>query len=188
MPSGRAPKTTQRKRIVFISFSHHDEKLKNRLVKHLSVLQGQEILEVWADGNISAGSDWFAEICRAIDLAAVAVLLISVDFLNSEFIRHEEVPRLLYRGDSEGLRVFPILVGDCCWEEVPWLARLNMRPRDRRPLGARRGNGIDAELAAIAGEILRILRGTCEPRSVLPKSVRLKRAKSRRGRHTNPAG
>jgi len=98
---------------VFISYSHKDEAWKDRLVKQLGVLQAEGVLEVWDDRRIEAGEDWQPEIERAIEHAAVAILLVSADFLTSKFILGVEVPRLLERRQKEGVRVIPLIVWPC---------------------------------------------------------------------------
>src|SRR5712692_7655361 len=98
------------KPVVFISYSHQQRKLKERLVKHLKVLQIEGILEdVWDDSRMSGGDEWLAEIVEKIDAAHVAILLISADFLTSKFILSEEVPRFLGRRKKDGLRIFPVI-------------------------------------------------------------------------------
>ncbi|HVG09871.1 MAG TPA: toll/interleukin-1 receptor domain-containing protein [Thermoanaerobaculia bacterium] len=88
---------------VFLSYSHQDEDWKDRVATALKALELQNELEVWDDRRITAGDGWFAEIEQAINRAAVAVLLISSDFLASGFIRGTEVPHLLKRHQEEGL-------------------------------------------------------------------------------------
>jgi hypothetical protein len=118
---------------VFICYSHQDEKWRQRLQKHLGVLERQGELEVWDDRRIAAGADWRAEIETAIEKARVAVLLVSADFLTSGFINNEEVPRLLARRKDEGLRIVPLIVRPCLWQSVAWLEQLQVRPRDGAP-------------------------------------------------------
>ncbi len=143
---------------VFISYSHQDEVWKDRLVKQLVVLQNQGLLQTWTDRDIGAGDEWFEEIRNAMNAARVAVVLISADSLTSKFILHTEVPHFLERRTREGMTVFPVLCKDCLWQEIPWLARLQARPRDGRALASFRGNKLDSELAKIAKEILEIVR------------------------------
>ena len=142
---------------LFISYSHQDEEWKDRLVTHLKVLQMQGLLDLWDDRRIGAGIDWHPEIQAAMNRAHVAVLLVSADFLTSEFILGEEVPRLLQRRDEEGLRIFPVIVRPCAWQRVEWLARMQARPKDGRPLSAGDEHQIDADLAAIVEEIAGII-------------------------------
>jgi tetratricopeptide (TPR) repeat protein len=143
---------------VFISYSHKDEAWKERLVTHLGVLQSQGLLDMWDDRRIETGADWYPEIEAAMAAASVAILLISANFLTSPFILDEEVPRLLERRTKEGLRVFPIIVSPCAWKQVGWLARMQVRPTDGKPLAGGRKYKVDATLAAIAEEIAAIVR------------------------------
>jgi TIR domain len=143
---------------VFISYSHKDETWKKRLVTHLSVLEQQGLLQTWNDRNIGAGDEWFEEIRKGMESAKVAILLISANFLSSNFILRSEVPRLLERRECEGMIVFPVICKNTLWKEVPWLAKLQARPRDGKALASFRGNSIDAELTKIGEEILELLR------------------------------
>lgn len=94
---------------IFISYSYKDEEWKDRLVKHLKVFHLEGILpDLWNDSRIGVGEEWFPRIKKAIESARAAILLISTDFLISNFITTEEIPRLLERREKEGLRVFPL--------------------------------------------------------------------------------
>ncbi|HSS77354.1 MAG TPA: AAA family ATPase [Thermoanaerobaculia bacterium] len=142
---------------VFISYSHQDEAWKDRVVSHLKVLEIEGELTVWDDDRIAAGDDWLPEISGAMNRAAVAVLLISKDFLTSGFIRGTEVPLLLKRRQSEGLRVIPLFVHPCAWEAVDWLAGLQGRPGNGRTLSESRKPQIEKHLSALALEIRDLL-------------------------------
>ncbi|MBW8876702.1 MAG: AAA family ATPase [Acidobacteria bacterium] len=143
---------------VFISYSQKDEAWKDRVVSHLKVLEVEGELAVWDDKRIGAGEDWWPEIEGAMNRAAVAVLLISKDFLTSGFIRGTEVPRLLARRQTEGLRVIPVFVHPCAWEAVDWLAALQGRPGKGRTLSEGRKPQIEKHLSALALEIRDLLR------------------------------
>src|SRR3954454_19537076 len=142
---------------VFISYSHLDEPWKDRLVQQLAVLENQGLLATWDDRRIKAGDEWRKEIEKGMEAAKVAVFLVSVNSLTSRFILDTEIPHLLERRERDGMVVFPVVCGDCLWEEVPWLARLQVRPRDGRPLASFGGNRVNAELKKIAKEILEIV-------------------------------
>ncbi len=147
---------------VFISYSHKDKVWKDRLLTHLGVLEEGDFLQTWSDQKIQAGDDWFREINTAMDTAQVAVLLVSANSLTSKFILNQEVSRLLERRAQEGVVIFPVIVRDCAWQKVPWLAELQVRPPEGKPL-ALRGIRIDSELRAIAEEILGIVRNGSKP-------------------------
>ncbi|HUW14645.1 MAG TPA: caspase family protein [Anaerolineae bacterium] len=173
---------------VFISFSHKDEPWKDRLVTHLGVLQRQGLLDLWDDRRIGAGDDWRREIRQAMDRARVAVLLVSADFLTSDFILGEEVPRLLQRRDEEGLRVFPVIVRPCAWQRVEWLARMQARPRDGRPLSAGDEHQVDVDLATIAEEIAELVEGERAVPSPDDGGQRLEAVKAVKAAGPSPAG
>jgi len=75
---------------VFISYSRADRKWLERLQVHLRPLIRTSIADVWDDGRIQAGDAWRVEIRKAIEAATVAVLLVSADFLASDFVESEE--------------------------------------------------------------------------------------------------
>jgi len=138
---------------IFIGYSHEDEKWKNLLLKQLSVLQQQDQYIIWTDREIGAGEDWYQTINDDLGRAQVALLLISVDFLASGFIFNNEVSMVLERQEKKGLRIIPIIVGDCAWEGVKWLARMEVRPRDGRSLRQLRRPRVDRELKDIVLEV-----------------------------------
>jgi hypothetical protein len=80
---------------IFISYSHKDEKWKDKLVEQLRVLELEGYCSLWDDRKIEMGVDWFPEIEKALQDADIAVMLISAHFLTSKFIRDQEVPRIL---------------------------------------------------------------------------------------------
>src|SRR5712691_1536086 len=145
--------------LVFICYSRKDERWKDRLVSHLSFLERQGLLEIWNDSRIHAGEDWKAGIDSALNSAKAAVLLVSADFLTSDFIQTVELPRLLERRAKEGLVAFPVIVFPCLWKYVPKLDRLLVRPKDGRPLSRGNKEKQERELSIIAAEVMELLKG-----------------------------
>ncbi|MCB9109150.1 MAG: toll/interleukin-1 receptor domain-containing protein [Anaerolineales bacterium] len=78
---------------------------------------------------MAAGANWTAEITQVISRAQVAILLISSNFLSSDFTLQREVPTLLERRLKEGIRIYPIILKPCAWQRVEWLARIQVRPK-----------------------------------------------------------
>jgi TIR domain len=145
---------------VFISYSHKDEAWKDRLVTHLGVLQREGLLDTWDDRRIGAGDDWHEEIQQAIERASVAILLISADFLTSKFILEQEVLRLLERRQAERLHIVPVIVRPCAWKRVSWLSNIQSRPKNGRALSAGNEHQIEADLAAVADEVITLIENT----------------------------
>ena len=158
---------------IFISYAHKDEEWKERVVTHLRVLELEGMLDVWDDRRIEAGDDWRAEIETAINAASIAVLLISANFLTSKFILDTEVPRLLQRRASEGVRVIPLIVKPCAWQQVKWLSPIQARSKDGKALSLGNDYQIDTDLAALANEIAGIVPKTSEVWTIAPDKISL---------------
>ena len=82
-----------------ISYAHRDEKLKDELRKHLSMLKRQGIISEWHDRAIDAGADWSKEIDTHLESAKIILLLISPDFLASDYCYNIEMKRAMERHD-----------------------------------------------------------------------------------------
>lgn len=91
---------------IFISYSRQDRKILDRLRVHLQPLERQEKIRLWIDTRMEAGAEYRREIEAAIDRADCAVLLVSADFLASDFISQYELPSLLAAVEERELRIF----------------------------------------------------------------------------------
>jgi hypothetical protein len=138
---------------IFISYSHADERWRKSVALQLAVLEKQGLLEVWDDRRIGAGEDWYRQIHSELSSAKVALLLISSSFLTSDFILREEIPRLFDKHHEGGMTVYPLLIKPCPWQEVPWLARLQLRPPEGKAIALLRGAKRDEALSTVAREI-----------------------------------
>jgi hypothetical protein len=98
------------RRTVFISYSHKDRQWVLFLKEFLKVLESEGIISFWDDEKIKAADVWRKEIEKALDSACAAVLLVSQDFLNSEFIQKCELPALLDAAEQHGTKIFWIPV------------------------------------------------------------------------------
>src|ERR1041385_8558315 len=119
---------------VFVSYSHRDSHWLDRLHVHLKPIARRGELALWDDTRIDAGDHWRQAIRAAIDRAAASVLLISADFLSSDFIVSEELPPLLHRAERAGARIIPIVVQPCRLAHHPELAAFQTLNPLNKPL------------------------------------------------------
>jgi hypothetical protein len=135
-----------------------DEAEKEKLLHQLGVFKYAGEVAVWTDDQIDAGEDWQQEIERVLSAADVAVLLITDNFLDSDFIRDRELPVLLKRHQERHLSIVPIIVRDCAWELTDWLKGINVKPKNGAPVWREGGIYVDQELKIIVKEIAGIIR------------------------------
>jgi hypothetical protein len=119
---------------VFVSYSHKDAALKDKLLEHLKVLERFHDVVVWTDDQITPGAIWRDEIAKAMASADVALLLVSAPFLASKFINDTEIPALLKRNAAAGLTVIPVILSDCLWNHHPALEPYQALPKDAEPI------------------------------------------------------
>src|SRR5437868_15300931 len=94
---------------LFISYSHEDEDLRLELENHLSLLWRQGLIEYWHDREILAGMEWAGEIDKHIRAANLILLLVSADFLASDYCYDVEMKNAIERHEAGEARVIPII-------------------------------------------------------------------------------
>ena len=114
---------------VFISYSHRDRELRQELEKHLSNLKRQNVITSWYDGDISPGTEWQPQIIEHLNTDQIILLLISADFMASDFCYSIEMMQAIARHDANQARVLPIILRPCDWKGAPF-AKLQVLPTD----------------------------------------------------------
>lgn len=141
---------------VFVSYSHADREWLRRFSLHIAVLERQGVVDLWSDERIDAGAPWQEEIESALTAAKVAVLLVSPDFLASEFIWKNEMPRIVAHA-AKGMRILPLIARPCAWKLEKDLVRLQARPLDALPLALGSDSKIDLDLSEFVYEIAALI-------------------------------
>jgi hypothetical protein len=118
---------------VFISYSHKDRSFLNELTSHLKVLQRQNLISAWKDTDISPGTEWEPQIMDRLNRAQLILLLISANFMASDFCYSIEMDQAIKRHNADLARVLPIIITPVYWEGAPF-AKLKMLPTDGKPV------------------------------------------------------
>lgn len=139
----------------FISYSHRDENALDRLCVHLTTLKRDGYITEWSDRMILAGDDLDDTIEKELENADIFLLLVSPDFIASDYCVGREMRRALERHKNGQARVVPIIVEPCDWKSMDNLCQLRAIPKDGRPI-SKWPNPNDAYLD-IAQELRRII-------------------------------
>jgi hypothetical protein len=117
---------------IFCSYAREDEPLLKKLKAHLYPLQRSGLIDVWYDRDISAGSDWEKQIKERLNTAHIILLLVSPDFMASDYCYGIEMQRALERHEQGEAQVIPIIVRPVYWQDV--LGKLQALPRNAIPV------------------------------------------------------
>lgn len=132
-PETKTPTTPVVGKKVFLSYSHEDEVYKNELDVHLSMLKRSGKITTWNDRSIMGGEIWDDKIMEELSSSDIILLLISANFIASDYIWKQELP-LVFRLQQEGkCKVIPVIVRPSDWKESEF-ARFQAFPRDGKPI------------------------------------------------------
>lgn len=140
---------------LFYSYSHRDEKLRDKLDNHLALLQRQGLIEEWHDRMIEAGDDWESEISTHLETAEIILLLVSDDFIASDYCYSVEMQSALERHERGEARVIPVILRPVDWESSP-LGELQALPKNAKPISLWRNR--DEALKNVAQGIRKVIR------------------------------
>lgn len=118
---------------IFYCYSHKDEELRDRLEIHLKMLERQNLIKNWHDRKIILGKDWSREISKKLDESDIILLLLSPDFLASDYCYEIEMKKALKLHSSNQVQVIPIILRVCDWKNSPF-ANLQGLPLDMTPV------------------------------------------------------
>src|SRR5579864_4807049 len=150
--TGEATETLE----LFYSYAHKDERLRNELNKHLFNLKRSGFIVDWYDRDINAGTDWEQDIDTHLNTAQIILLLISPDFMASNYCYSIEMKRALERHEDGEARVIPIILKPVDWTGAPF-SKLQVLPRNRKPVTSWKDR--NAAFLEIAKDIRETVKG-----------------------------
>lgn len=140
---------------VFISYSHRDAKELERLLVHLKPLVREENIKAWCDKQISPSDDWKEKISESLNSANVAILLVSADFLASDFISNDELPVVLEKREKSEMVILTVILSDCLFMQNKRLSRYQSVNDPRKPIRSLKRSEKETVWANVAREIFK---------------------------------
>jgi TIR domain len=142
---------------VFYSYAHEDKALRDELEKYLMALKRQGLIEPWHDRDISAGKDWKHEIDTYLNRAQIILLLISKNFIHSDYCYGIELSRAIQRGKANEATIIPILLRPCDWEELSF-SEYQVLPKNQQPISSRYWRNQDEAFREVAKGIREVVQ------------------------------
>ena len=118
---------------VFYSYAHRDEEHRDELETHLALLNREGLIAEWHDRRIPPGTEWEQEINDALESADLILLLVSSNFLASDYCYGKELACAMERHEKRDALVIPIIVRPVSWSMAPF-SKLQALPKDAVPV------------------------------------------------------
>ncbi len=126
--------TDQKNRVeIFCCYARKDQLLLVDLKNHLKLWERQSLITIWADTDITPGTNWEKEIARHVNSAHIILFLVSPDFLASDYCYSIEMQRAMERYEHGEVCVIPIILRSCAWEEAPF-SKIQALPANAKPV------------------------------------------------------
>ncbi|MCX6316202.1 MAG: toll/interleukin-1 receptor domain-containing protein [Bacteroidetes bacterium] len=141
---------------VFISYAHEDEKYKDKLLEHLSMLQRLGMISTWNDRMIEAGEKYENVINENLNKSGIIIMLISASFIASDYCYGIEMKTALEREEKDEAVAISVILKDCLWDMMPF-AKLLVLPKDGKPV--QRFTRKDEAYTSVARAIAKLIEG-----------------------------
>src|SRR5438309_3730884 len=147
---------------LFFSYSHRDEAMRDQLETHLAMLKRQGFIETWHDRRITAGEPLDRNVSANLERADIVLLLVSPDFLASDYCYEQEMMRAIERHKAGACTVIPIILRPCDWHDAPF-GGLLAAPKDGKPIT----QWPDIDSAFL--DVTTAIKGSLRARGAIPK-------------------
>lgn len=134
---------------LFFCYAHEDEAELTKLKTYLSPFQRQGLIDAWHDRDINAGTEWAPEILKHLNAAQIILLLVSPDFINSDYCYDIEMKQAMARYERGEALVIPIILRPVHWQGTPF-GKLQALPRDGKAAIGSYWNYVDEAFFNIA--------------------------------------
>ncbi len=134
---------------IFLCYAREDELLRQGLEKQLRILRRQSLIEIWHDREIGAGTDWEREITKHLNTADIILLLVSPDFMDSDYCYGIEMQRAMERHERGEALVIPVILRPVYWQSAPF-GKLQALPTDAIPVSSSKWHNLDEAFFDIA--------------------------------------
>jgi len=141
---------------VFICYAREDEALRRGLERQLRVLRRQGLITVWQDRDISPGAEWEREIDIHLSEAQLILLLVSPDFIDSDYCYGIEMKQALKKHEQGEVTVIPVILRHVYWQGTPF-GKLQALPRDATPVIDRNWHSVDEAFFDVAEGIRKVV-------------------------------
>jgi tetratricopeptide (TPR) repeat protein len=119
---------------IFCIYAREDEALLHELNRHLAPLKRSGLIETWSDQDISAGSEWEREIASRLNSADIILVLVSPDFMVSDYAYSREMTRAMERSENKEARVIPVILRPVAGLSYTPFGKLQSLPKDAKPV------------------------------------------------------
>ncbi|HYT45669.1 MAG TPA: TIR domain-containing protein, partial [Methylomirabilota bacterium] len=141
---------------IFVCYAHEDEDLLKKLKSHLQPFQRQGLIELWHDREITAGKEWKREIDLQLNNAQIILILVSPDFMASDYCYGIEMKRAMEKHEHGEAQVIPIILRHVTWQTTP-LGKLQALPTDAEPITSSTWQSIDEALLDVAKGLQKVI-------------------------------
>src|SRR5256714_10516842 len=141
---------------IFYSYAHEDEPWRIELEKHLALLRRLEVISNWHDRDISAGAEWGREIDKHLNTAQIILLLISPDFMASDYCYSIEMKQAIERHERGEAKVIPIILRPVYWQGAPF-SKLQTLPTNAKPVASSKWRNWDEAFFDVAESIRKVV-------------------------------
>ena len=159
---------------IFFCYAHEDELLLNKLKTHLRPLQRQGLIDFWYDRDISAGTNWEQQIKEQLNAAQIILLLISPDFMDSDYCYGVEMQLALERNERGEALVIPIILRPVDWQGM--LGKLQALPTDAIPVMSSRWHSQDEAFFDVTEGIRKVVEKDISRLSALALPIQVLKA------------